>query len=190
MRIFQGSDHEAKSLNLLIASALLLCILTSARPHADGAGHVDRLQRLAQAGQIDEKAPVKASVEVTVDAPPEKVWALLVDVKAWPKWEPDISRVEPPGQVEPGAAFSWSAGMRIHARIELVKPLEEFAWTGTALHAKAVHIWRLKRLPDGQTMVQVDESMEGFLLQAFYSSAKLEQSDRLWLNYLKKAAER
>ena len=67
---------------------------------------------------------------------------------------------------------------------------EQFAWTGTASVAKAVHVWRLQRLPNDQTLVRTDESMEGFLLTLFYSSKKLQEGDQRWLDRLKEAAEK
>jgi len=153
-----------------------------------GAGISD--DELARSGKIRENAPVKASLEITIHAPVEKVWLLLTDVTNWPKWQPDVSVTKLSGPLEGGTAFSWTTGgTRIESRITLVQPYEQFAWTGKAYMARAIHVWKLQRLSDGQTLVKTEESMDGFLLTLFYSSKKLEQTDQRWLDRLKLAAE-
>jgi uncharacterized protein YndB with AHSA1/START domain len=145
---------------------------------------------LARSGKIREDAPVKASLEITIHAPIEKVWLLLTDVRGWPKWQTDISTAEMPGPLQAGTTFSWTTGgTHIKSRLALVEPYDQFAWTGTAFGATAIHVWKLSRLADGHTIVRTDESMHGFLLSLFYSSKKLEETDKRWLDLLKLAAE-
>jgi uncharacterized protein YndB with AHSA1/START domain len=147
-------------------------------------------EELARGGKIRESAPVKASLEVTIHAPVEKVWLLLTGVTNWPKWQPDISASNFAGPLESGTAFSWNTGgTHIESRIALVQPYEQFAWTGRAHWVKAIHVWKLQRLSDDQTLVKTEESMDGFLLTIFYSSKKLEEADRRWLDRLKLATE-
>ena len=167
-------------MNRLVIAAFLMVVMSPSDDHLD---------QLARNGNIQESAPVKASLEITVNALPEKVWGLLTDVKNWPKWQRDISKAEILGPLQSGTAFSWTAGTNIKSRVALVQPLEQFAWTGTAYKAKAIHVWKLQRLPGDRTLVKTNESMEGFLLTMFYSSSKLKESDQHWLNYLKAAAE-
>lgn len=161
--------------------ALLMIVMTSSD---------DELDHLAHSGRIQEGAPVKASVEITIDAPPEKVWRLLTDVKGWPRWQHDIRKAEISGSLQEGTPFLWTAGAEIRSQIALVQPVEQFAWTGTAYRAKAIHVWRLQRLPGDRTLVKTRESMQGFLLTMFYSSSKLEESDQRWCDYLKAEAEK
>jgi hypothetical protein len=147
-------------------------------------------EELARSGRIRDDAPVKASLQLTIHAPVEKVWALLTDVNHWPKWQPDISQAAMKGPLQSGTDFSWTiGGTSIHSRIAVVQPSAQFGWTGKAFGARAIHIWKLSRLPDRQTMVTVEESMTGFLLTVFYSSKKLQKSDQRWLDRLKLAAE-
>ena len=171
------------ALLLVFAMAILVMIaMLSSQSHLD---------QLARSGVIDEKAPVKAHLAITINAPAEKVWGLLADLKNWPKWQPDISDVELSGPVQSGSSFSWSTGgSEIHSKIAVVRPQERLVWTGTAYGAKAIHAWTLERLPGGRTLVKTDESMNGFLLSFFYSSEKLKEGDQRWLDDLKQAAER
>jgi uncharacterized protein YndB with AHSA1/START domain len=37
---------------------------------------------------------VSESYTVSIDAPPEKVWAVMVDVESWPEWTPSVMRVQ------------------------------------------------------------------------------------------------
>jgi len=148
-------------------------------------------EQLAREGKIRESASVKASVEIAIHASAEKVWRVLTDVNDWPKWQPDISATDIHGPLEAGTRFSWTTGgTRIESRIALVEPTAQFAWTGKAFGAKAIHVWKLQRLSGDQTLVKTDESMDGFLLKIFYSSKKLAESDRRWLDRLKAASER
>jgi uncharacterized protein YndB with AHSA1/START domain len=151
----------------------------------------DDLDSLARNGTIQADAPVKASVEIEIEAPPEKVWSVLTDVNGWPQWQPDIKDAQIAGPLESGTTFTWKAGgTRIHSRLALVEPGTRLAWTGSAWMARAVHVWKLEPVRGNKTRVKVDESMSGFALTFFYSSKDLEESDRLWLNRLKAAAER
>jgi uncharacterized membrane protein len=67
---------------------LLLALLTA--PASAQAG-MDRIEKLAAGGQIQENAPVKASSDIVIHASPEKVWRLLTDIDRWPAWHSAIS---------------------------------------------------------------------------------------------------
>jgi hypothetical protein len=73
--------------------------------------------------------------------------------------------------------------------LQLLKPDAQIGWTGTVVNFHAIHIWTLTALPDGTTRVQVDESLRGWFITFFYSSAQLAASDQRWLQFLKAAAE-
>jgi len=148
-------------------------------------------EALAKNGQIDEHAAAKASSEILIAAPIEKVWRLLVDIDEWPKWQPNISAAKIAGPLNQGTEFKWTAdGTKITSRLALVKPGEELAWSGKALHATAIHVWQLRPGPNGGTVVSTRESMSGFMLKVFYSSKDLEKSQKAWLDALKREAER
>ena len=149
-----------------------------------------QLEQLAQNGKIQDNAPVKASSEITISAKPERVWALLSDVNSWPTWQKDITKAQMRGPLQPGTEFTWTSGTQIRSRLALVQPPQALAWTGQAYKAKAIHVWKLEALPNGQTLVTTNESMDGFMLSVFYSSKKLKESQERWLGSLKAAAER
>ena len=149
----------------------------------------DRVDQLARRGQIQEDAPVRASSAIEIHAPVERVWGLLTDVNGWPSWQKDIRKAAISGELRSGTEFTWKSGTDIHSRVMLVEPFRELIWTGTAYRARAIHRWKLDRLPSGSTLVTTSESMDGFLLTVFFSSKKLEESETRWLTSLKAAAE-
>jgi hypothetical protein len=131
-----------------------------------------QLAQLAQNGRIQDSAPVKASSNITINAKPERVWALLTDVNSWPIWQKDITKAEMRGPLQSGTGFTWTSGTQIRSRLALVQPPEALAWTGQAYKAKAIHVWKLEALSSGKTLVTTNESMDGFMLTLFYSSKK------------------
>jgi uncharacterized membrane protein len=154
------------------------------------ASSVDPLAALSASGSIQQDAPVRAHEQIDIAAPPDRVWAILIDAPSWPHWATQIDSVESPGPLIIGTRFTWhSGGTTIHSEVHLLDPQHSLSWTSTALTAKAVHVWKLQPSTKG-TLVTVDESMSGPMMSWLYTSSKLSKSDRSWLLALKQAAER
>jgi len=153
---------------------------------------MNRFEKLASSGEIENNAPIKASSEIAIHASPEKVWYVLSDVDRWPTWQPNISVAKINGPLQTGTTFGFTyGGSKIESRIALVHPDKQLAWTGTTFGAKAIHVWNLQPLPGGGTLVKTEESLDGFLLRLklFYSSKDLANSHQLWLEALKHKTE-
>lgn len=151
---------------------------------------LDTLNRMAANGFINDNAPVRARLELQIAAPASKVWALLVDAPSWPKWQKQIESVTAEGRLRQGMQFSWkTGGVSVHSQVQLFDSERQLAWTGTALTAKAIHVWQLKAQPGNQTLVTVKESMDGLLMAHIFPSEKLAESEKQWALALKKAAE-
>jgi uncharacterized protein YndB with AHSA1/START domain len=147
------------------------------------------LDQLAAAGVINERAPVTAHVEIQIAAPPPVVWALLINAQAWPKWQKDIESVAVSGPLSAGTRFSWKASATdIQSQVQLFEPERRLSWTGTAMTAKAIHVWELRSVGN-QTRVLMKESMDGPMMAKFYPSSKLSEAGMNWLIALKRAAE-
>jgi uncharacterized protein YndB with AHSA1/START domain len=145
----------------------------------------------AMAGRVQEGAPLHARQTVTIAAPRARVYALLADFAAWPTWQPKVTSVVAPKSLEPGATFTWvNGGSTITSKLAVVKPNERLAWTGSVATAKAVHSWRLSSPTEGTTQVDVEETMDGFLLTWFYGQKELDAEMARTLKDLKTAAER
>jgi uncharacterized protein YndB with AHSA1/START domain len=144
----------------------------------------------AMAGRVQEGAPLHARQTVTIAAPRERVYALLTDFGGWPRWQPNIAKVDPPAAVEPGARFTWvNGGSEISSQLAAVKPHELLAWTGSVSTAKAVHVWHLSSPSPETTRVDVEETMDGLLLTWFYGQKDLEAEMARSLANLERAAE-
>ena len=88
----------------------------------------------------------KFNVAVDIDAPPEKVFAVLCDVERWPEWTPSVTRVQRLG------TGPFAIGSSAHVRQPKLRPavwqvteLEEnrnFTWVTRApgLRMKAGHL--------------------------------------------------
>ena len=148
------------------------------------------LNSLAATGRIDSGAPVRATVQVAISAPAAVVWTALVDVQHWPSWNSQIRHVDATGPLHQGTAFTWdTGGTGISSQVQLCEAGHRLAWTGTALSAKAIHVWELVPGPNEKTVVRVQESMEGPFMAHFVSSVELADADKQWLNALKAVAE-
>ena len=168
-------------------ASLLVGMLT-----VDGCGDsLAVLNWLAAVGSIHEDAPVTTHLQIQIAAPPAKVWALLIEAASWPKWQKQIESVTAAGRIGSGIRFSWrTGGTDIHSQVQLFEPERRVSWTGTAMTAKAIHVWELKPEAGNKTLVTMKESMDGPLMAKLYSSQKLGEAGSEWLLALKRTAER
>jgi uncharacterized membrane protein len=151
---------------------------------------LESMHERAAAGQVQDDAPLHARQSITILAPRHEVYALLTDFGGWPRWQPNITKVTPPPEVAPGARFTWVNGSsEISSQIAAVKPDELLAWTGSVSTAKAAHVWRFSSPTPDTTQVDVEETMDGFLLTWFYGQKDLDAEMARSLANLKKAAE-
>ncbi|RJL30915.1 SRPBCC family protein [Bailinhaonella thermotolerans] len=147
----------------------------------------------AKRHRIDEAAPIRSAHEVVIDAPAERVWALLADPSGWSAFNPAIRgvRIADDGAVRVDTRFTWVNGRTtIASRFAVVEPLGELTWTGSAMGSRAVHRHLITAREDGTTLLRTEESMAGTLLGLFYDSAKLHAELTRWLDSIKTAAER
>ncbi|MCX8149025.1 SRPBCC family protein [Thermaurantimonas aggregans] len=141
---------------------------------------------------INNKAPVKCSKSITINASSERVWKILTDIDNWNTWQTEIHNPKLNGELLPETTFDWkTGGVKIHSTLHTVEPFKRFGWTGKATGMFAIHNWTLTEI-NGQTMVTVDESMDGFLAKLFKKSfnKNLEKGMHTWLELLKKECEK
>lgn len=140
---------------------------------------------------IDPKAPVKASAELEVAAPPQVVWDLLADFARWPDWNPVVSDVQMEGPLAPGTVFRWKTGAAaITSTLQHVAAPTDLVWTGRTKGINAVHVYRLTPSATG-TLVTTEESWSGLLPRLFSGGLRRNLTVALGngLLVLKRAAE-
>ncbi len=111
------------------------------------------------------------STAVEIDAPPARVWEVLVDLPAYRQWNPFI--VEAEGKVAVGETLSLRMAlpgrqpMTIEPRLLVVEPERELRWKGRLLIPglfDGEHAFVFTPLEDGRTRVDHSERFAGLLL--------------------------
>lgn len=142
--------------------------------------------------KIDDNAPVIARSEIEIQADPDTIWDVLVDINNWPRWNPDIKSASLEGAVAEGSKFRWKArSISITSIFQEVDKPRLLGWTGKTMGIKAVHIWKLEPKED-TTIARTEESWEGPLTRVMKGSAQdmLQKSIDSGLQYLKQEIEK
>ena len=140
---------------------------------------------------INNNAPVKCSKTIVIDADSKRVWEVMTNINNWSIWQTGISSAKLNGVLKPATTFDWkTGGAKIHSTLHTFEPFKNFGWTGKTFGMFAIHNWTLNET-NGQTIVSVDESMEGFLASLLKKSfnKNLQKGMELWLDLLKTACE-
>lgn len=141
---------------------------------------------------INNNAAVKCSKTITINASREKVWQVITNINNWATWQTDISNPKLNGELKPESTIDWkTGGAKIHSTLHTVEPFKQFGWTGKTFGLFAIHNWTLTE-NNGQTIVSVEESMEGLLANLFKKSfnKNLEIGMQKWLDLLKQECEK
>ena len=144
----------------------------------------------AQKGRIDERAPVKARGEITINAPIEKVWEVLINLPDWPHFDPSFSAIKLESDVSVGAKASFKLkGFPIHGVFATVDVNRELTWVGTSLWTKAIDRHFIEHTSDGLTRLLLEESLAGLFAPLMISSRVLRVQHEVWLRGIKSAIE-
>lgn len=140
----------------------------------------------AMNGRIDERAAVRASGEISINAPIEQVWSVLIDLPSWPHFDPNYSDVQLESTVSVGAKASFKIkGFPIRGRFAIVKPNQELTWVGKSLWTKAIDRHIVEAISSDATRLYIEESLSGIFVPLLFSSARLEKQHREWLSAMK-----
>jgi hypothetical protein len=102
---------------------------------------------------------------IHIDAPPEDIWATLVDFESYPAWNPFITSIE--GELRVGARLAvrlappGGRGITMRPVVQTVEPPARFGWLGHLLVPRVfdgAHGFTIEKRPDGgSTFVQREE---------------------------------
>jgi uncharacterized protein YndB with AHSA1/START domain len=141
---------------------------------------------------IDLEAPVISREEIFIEASPETVWNLHIDVNAWPRWRGDVDGAELAETFDVGAVFRWqTAGLDITSTVTQASPGSRTTWGGPAGGIDGVHVWEFTPR-DGGVLVRTRESWNGEPVHADAPALQsaLDESLRVWLRDLRAEAGR
>jgi hypothetical protein len=108
--------------------------------------------------------------EIEIDAPPERVWAVLTDFESYPEWNPFVKHIS--GPVERGAKLDvrivppGKKGMGFKPSVTAAEPHRELAWLGHVLVPgifDGEHRFEIEDLGGGRTRFVQREMFKGVL---------------------------
>jgi hypothetical protein len=144
----------------------------------------------AMKGRIDEKAAIRASGEISIKAPIDQVWRVLVDLPSWPRFDPNFSDVRLETTVSVGAKASFKIkGFPIQGMFAVVKPNQELTWVGKSLWTKAIDRHVVETISSNATRLYIEESLSGIFVPLMFSSTRLMKQHQEWLNAMKMFVE-
>jgi hypothetical protein len=131
--------------------------------------------------------------EATINAPPDKIWAILTDGQAYPTWDSGV-RVE--GRIAPGETIKIHSeaapGRAFPIKVAEFVPGERMVWSGGMPLGlfRGVRTFRLTPAGNGATRLHVREEYTGPLLPLIWRSMPdLGPSFTRFTNGLKQRAE-
>ena len=136
----------------------------------------------------------KVSVEfvLEIQAKPEKVWDILADIEAWPKWQDtDFAKLITPAPLKEGSKFEANlGGMRWDLTVIEANRPRSITWGARRPGLKSVHGWELQER-GGKTVATTRETISGWMVLPGYFVIRrtLSRVDKKWLADLKTRAE-
>lgn len=117
---------------------------------------------------------VDITATTEVDAPAERVWAVLTETTAYPDWNPFVRALRGPltvgGRIEVELALPGRAVQTMAPTVVEVEPGRSFAWLGRIGLPRVFdgrHRFAVTDLGDGRSRLVQSERLSGLLIPAF-----------------------
>jgi uncharacterized protein YndB with AHSA1/START domain len=185
---------------LVLAAGLVLCAASAAAGQESSrlsAAYLGQATPLIHWPQSLEPRNVDVFVhnEGWINAPPEIVWANLIDATQWPSWYSNSADVQIDAdqqKLAKGVTFHWKTfGFAIVSTVDVFEPNREIGWSVGSPTFRVHHAWVL--VPErGGTRVITEEAQKGADAIKF----RLEQPNAMydghdwWMSALKARSER
>jgi hypothetical protein len=109
--------------------------------------------------------------EITIHAPAEKIWNILMDFEQYPLWNPFIKKISGErklkGKLEVFIQPEGQSGMKFTPTVQKYEPNQEFQWLGN-LWFRGIfdgrHSFKLIPLENGNTLFIHSEQFTGLLV--------------------------
>lgn len=130
-----------------------------------------------------------------IDAPPERIWPILVDVERWPSWSPTMTSVEllDEGPLRVGSRAKVTQPKFPTATYEVTELVanRSFTWVGVNLGVTGTALHELTPLPGGRTKLFLGVSFTGGLAGVIrlLSGKRTQEYIETEARELKRAAE-
>lgn len=135
---------------------------------------------------------INVEFSLEVNAAAQKIWDILTDVEAWPRWQvTNFVKLSQPGPIKEGSTFVANlGGLKWDVRVIKAERPIQIAWDAQRPGLRGVHGWEFKEA-NGKTTVITRETMTGWLSVLAFPMVKksLATTDEKWLADLKIRAE-
>lgn len=133
--------------------------------------------------------------EINIEAPPQKVWELLVRAEEWPKWYKGAKKVAvfnaEDKLLNANNYFTWKTmGLHFTSTIREFEPYSRLSWESKKKSIQGYHAWLIIPTEKGCKLI-TDESQNGWLtlLERTFQPNKLHRLHQVWLEEIKRLAE-
>ena len=147
------------------------------------------------AGHAPSSAVVFAHNTVEIAAAPQKVWALLTDCVAWPRWYrhcSNVSILKGGPRLQRGSKFRFrTLRTDFEPEVTTAQPARLLIWTANGpAGTSGAHAWLIEPTPRGCRVV-TEEAQKGLLLHVVGRrlQAELLTNHEDWVQSLKRLAE-
>ena len=144
-------------------------------------------------------AEIKAEKTIEINAPADKLWKLMQDIPAWPKWFPSLKAAGAvSGQpMAKGSVLYFKLGlvgpaMKMQVTVTESVPNQRVTWAGGMLGVTGVHSFDFQA-QGNQTKVISRETLQGPMvgfLKILFGDDDLGKLHQDWITALKAEAEK
>lgn len=141
-----------------------------------------------------QNSPVHVVNRLTMAAPAEAVWKVLIRAADWSSYYANASKVVVDGggpDLTAGARFTWKTfGVDLKTQVQVFEPNARIAWLATAPLLEAYHAWLIEPLPGGGCRVITEETQHGLVARAgrLLYPGRMEHWHQKWLEGLAERA--
>ncbi len=142
------------------------------------------LIQLASEGKINNRASIRDSQPIIIQAPVKKVWDYLANPVNWSNTKDAVTTA-----AKPGDTFSYHRhGQNFKGTFHLCVEWRELSWTAKTTGLKLIHCWHLEATESNQTIVTSEESLQG-IRTLIISHEKFHKSLINWLEKIRQSTE-